>query len=336
MKFGKISTLRSSALAITCAWTLGLSGAVLAANNTEVDQKGRALTALGNRFTMLDRVAAQQTRVIFYRPATHTQPGAATVYVNGSHHASLIPGAYAELCMPPNKAEIGVRMVKVGDRPKDSLDTITVLTLNPGQTTFMRLREQGSSRVVLQPIAASEALAELQATREQIHTISRVPGAVECMDGGSSTATATPIAPATAPAAVMTKPQQINLEADALFAFGKSDPSGMTLAGRQSLDNLVSQIKGEYINIDRIHVIGHADPLGNQAINERLANDRAMTVREYLLSHGLQNTRITSQGKGSREPVLTTCSPVISPASVLCNKPNRRVVVEISGVHRGN
>jgi len=324
MKFAKFRSARATVLSMTCVWTLCLSGAALAVNNTESDHKALASMALGDKFSMFDRVAVLQTRVIFYRPATQTQPGAATVYVNGRHHASLVPGAYAELCMPPNKAEIGVRMVKVGDRPKDSLDTITVVTLNPGQTTFMRLREQGASRAVLQPVAASEALAELQLTREQIHTISRVPDAAQCIDSGPS------------PAPIIAKPQQINLAADALFAFSKSDPNSMTLTGRQSLDTLVSKIKAEYINIDRINVIGHADPLGNEAINERLANDRAMTVREYLLGHGLQNTRISSEGKGSREPVLRTCSPVLSPASVSCNKPNRRVVVEILGVHRGN
>jgi OmpA-OmpF porin, OOP family len=327
MKFAKSSSLQSVALIIACAW--GVSSHVWAADNNEV-VKNANLTMienpLGDRSAVFERIALQQTRLIVYRPASQTQQGSATVYVNGYYHTTLIPGGYAELCMPPNKAEVGVRRVRVGDRPKDRLDTITALDLNPGQTTFMRLQVQGAGSAMLQPLPASEAQVELQATRQQIHTISRVPDAMPCIDGGS--------APTSTPA--VTKSQQINLAADALFAFSKSDKSSITMAGRQSLDNLISRIKGDYVTIDRINVIGHADPLGNEALNERLAKERAITVRQYFLSHGLQNTRITGQSKGSREPLVTTCSKELSPASILCNQPNRRVMVEISGVQRTN
>lgn len=331
MKFAKLESLQSVVLAIACAG--GLAPYAFAADNNEAAKTSAASTIqapLGDSFSIFDRVTDKQTRVIFYRPTTQKQPGAATVYVNGRYHTSLIPGGYAELCMPPNKAEVGVRTVKVGDRPKDGLDTITALNLIAGQTTFVRVRESSTSRVALQPIASNEALAELKATRQQIHTISRVTDAQECIDGGSTPLT-TPV-----PTPAVAKPDQINLAADALFAFSKSDKNSMTAAGRQSLDNLISKIKAEYLSIERINVIGHADPLGNEALNERLANERALTVREYLLSHGLQNIRITGQSKGSREPVVTTCGRDLSPAAIQCNQPNRRVVVEISGVHRKN
>jgi len=322
MKLTKFGIVQSLVASVTCVLVLSLSTATLAATNTEASQGTSSIDKpLGDRFAMFERVPAQQTRVIFYRPKTQTLPGAATVYVNGYYHASLIPGGYAEICMPPNKAELGVRIVEAGRSPKDNLDTITAISLNGGQTTFMRVREQGSARAVLQPVAAAEALPEVQSTRQQIHTISRVPEATNCVDGGPA-----PV--------VAAKPQQINLAADALFAFGKSDRNSMSLAGRQSLDNLVGKIKGEYINLDRINVIGHADPLGNDTINERLSSERAITVRDYLLLNGLQGTRITGEGRGSREPVVTTCGRVQSPASVLCNQPNRRVVVEITGARR--
>ena len=331
MKFSKYGHLQSAllVLALACAGVLA-APAFAADNNNDVIKSNGVSTVeapLGDRFAMFDRVVARQTRVIFYRPTTQKQPGAATVYVNGYYHASLIPGAYAELCMPPIKAEIGVRMVKVGDRPKDNVQAITLQNLHAGQTTFMRLREAGAADTVFEPISANEALAELAPTRQQIHTISRVPDGQACIDAG-------PVAPEVA------KPpqqiQQINLAADALFAFGKSDSNSMTAAGRQSLDELVKKIKGEYLTIERINLIGHADPLGNEALNERLANERALSVRSYLLSHGLPNTRITGQSKGAREPLVTTCSNVQSPASIACNQPNRRVVVEILGVQRTN
>ncbi|MGV0962228.1 MAG: OmpA family protein [Limnohabitans sp.] len=322
MKFTKFGSLQSVVLALACAWSV--TPHALAADNQDAVKSNGISTIeapLGDRFSMAARIPARQTRVIFYRPTTQTQPGAATIYVNGNYHASLIAGAYAELCMVPNQAEIGVRMAKVGDRPKDNLEAITLQKLNAGQTTFMRLREAGTSGPVFEPIRSTEALAELQATRQQIHTISRVPDAQPCIDAGAAAPEVT---------------KQINLAADTLFAFGKSSINSMSLTGRQSLDDLVRKIKSEYLSVDHINLIGHSDPLGNEAYNERLANERALTVRTYLLSHGLPNTRITGQSKGAREPLVTTCSKVLSPASVLCNQPNRRVIVEVSGVQRSN
>lgn len=275
----------------------------------------------GEKFAMFESVAARQTRVVVYRPTSAPPVGAATVYINDHYHASLTPGGYFEVCLPPGGAELGVRMVDAGRRPKDNLDTITALNLNGGQTTFLRVREEGSARAVLQPVSKGAALLELQNTRQQIHTISRVAEVIECVEGGP-----TPV--------VAAKPQQINLAADALFAFGKSDRNSMSPAGRLSLDNLISQIKGQYMSIDRIHIVGHADPLGNESLNERLSSERALTVRDYLLSNGLQGTNVSGEGRGSREPVANQCSRVISPASVQCNQPNRRVMVEISGARR--
>jgi OOP family OmpA-OmpF porin len=332
MKLAKFRSLQS-VVVVACLWAVGASTSAFAAAASEVAKSGvvgSIENPLGDRFAMFDRITAQQTRVIFYRPVTQAQLGAATIYVNGYYHTSLIPGGYTELCMAPNKAELGVRIVENGRNPRDSLDTITAINLMAGQTTFMRLREPGYARAVLQPVAAATAQPELQTTRLQVHTISRLPDALECIDGGPAPAPA----PVVAPVAVNVKPQQINLAADALFAFSKSDKNSMTLTGRQSLDNLISKIKGEYITIDRINVIGHADPLGIEALNMRLASDRAITVRDYLLTNGLQNTRVTGEGRGSREPVVTSCSRVINPVSVLCNQPNRRVVVEISGARR--
>jgi len=279
----------------------------------------------GDKFSFFERVVPKQARVVVYRTQGGLQAGAATVFINDHYHASLTPGGYFEVCLPPGGAELGLRMVETGQRPKDSFDTITALNLSGGQTTFLRLREPSGARAVLLPVTQGDALPELQNTRQQIHTISRVPEAVECLEGGPAPVLETRLE---------TKPQQINLAADALFDFGKSDRNSMSAAGRLSLDKLISQIKAQYMRIDRIHVVGHADPLGNDLINDRLSNERALTVRDYLLSNGLQGTQVTGQGKGSREPIATQCSRVISPASVQCNQANRRVVVEITGARR--
>ncbi|PUE40222.1 hypothetical protein B9Z50_12250 [Limnohabitans sp. Bal53] len=299
---------------------------------------------LGQRFAMFERVAQHQSRIIIYRATGTNQPGAATVYVNDRYHASLIPGGYAQVCLPPGGAELGVRMVAVGRNPKDNLDSTTAINPKGGETSFLSVREQAGMLAVLQPVPAAQAMQELQGTRQQAHTISRVPNAEKCIDAGPAAPQVASQPIHQAAASVASQPihqaaasvalQQINLAADSLFAFGKSDLKSMSTAGRTSLDNLISQIKTPYLSIERVHIVGHADPLGSEVINDRLSTDRAKTVRDYLLVNGLQVSRIESEGRGSREPVVRHCGSVATAQAIACNQPNRRVAIELSGVRR--
>jgi len=274
----------------------------------------------GQKFAQAAQVVDSQTRMVFYRTRQSSSvPGAASIYVNGAYHASIIPGGYSELCMPPGSVELGLKSVEVGTNVKDNLDTITVIRNASAQTQFFRVQEAGRGRQVLQPVQATEALREIDGAREQTHTISRVIGAVECSINRNP-----------APAA----PQTITLAADALFAFGRSDLGAMSATGRASLDALVSRLRSEYIQLDRMNIIGHADPLGQPGPNERLSIDRANTVQQYLSQAGLGSVRMTSEGRGDREPVATQCGRVATPQAIACHAPNRRVVIDIAGARR--
>jgi outer membrane protein OmpA-like peptidoglycan-associated protein len=212
----------------------------------------------------------------------------------------------------------------VGSSPKDLLDTITAISLTPGQTHYLRVQQSGA-KPVLQPVAAAQALQELVGTREQLHTVSRV--AQTCMEVEA------PAAPAPAPAAP-TPAQTYALPADTLFAFDRSDRAGMTDNGTRAIDMLLARLKQDFIRIDRVSLIGHADPLGSPERNERLAIDRAQTVREYIASTGQLQAPITTEGRSSREPVVRHCGSVASARAIACNQPNRRVAIEVTGVRR--
>jgi OOP family OmpA-OmpF porin len=309
-------SLSLSLLMATGAWAQRSQREYIETNSAGVNAR---IEVLGNAYAQPFNIGAAQSRIVVYRPDSVTLPGATSVFVNGEYHTSLVRGAYSALCYAPSSVELGSRQTQVGDRPKDQLDTISALRLMPGQTHYLRVRET-NARPVLQPVPAAQAQQELQGLRYQLHTVSRVDAAQECQEG------AAPV--------VAAAPKQINLAADALFAFGKSDRNAISPAGRMSLDNLINRIKGEYVSIESIRIIGHADPLGNAALNDKLSNERAMTIREYLLANGLQGTRIAGEGRGSREPVVTNCPAMATPASIACNQPNRRVVVEINGAGR--
>jgi outer membrane protein OmpA-like peptidoglycan-associated protein len=100
------------------------------------------------------------------------------------------------------------------------------------------------------------------------------------------------------------------------------------------LDLLTARIRKDYARVDSVHVVGHADPLGSSAFNERLSVNRANTVRQYLKTNGQISAPVTSEGKGSRVLVETRCARQPTSAAIACNQVNRRVVTEVTGQRR--
>ena len=58
----------------------------------------------------------------------------------------------------------------------------------------------------------------------------------------------------------------------------------------------------EYPNIE-IEMSAHTDSKGSDEYNMTLSDNRAKSVREYILSKGIAAKRITSQGYGETKPV---------------------------------
>ena len=85
---------------------------------------------------------------------------------------------------------------------------------------------------------------------------------------------------------------------DVLFETGKAD---LRSGARTNLDKL-AQFLREYE--DRtIRIEGHTDSTGSDAINRRLSQQRADSVRDYLVSSGINGSRITAVGRSKDYPV---------------------------------
>ena len=52
-----------------------------------------------------------------------------------------------------------------------------------------------------------------------------------------------------------------------------------------------------------VRIVGHTDSTGSDAINDPLSVNRASSVRNYLVAHGVAGQRIAIDGRGSREPI---------------------------------
>ncbi|MDI9232355.1 OmpA family protein [Limnohabitans lacus] len=52
-----------------------------------------------------------------------------------------------------------------------------------------------------------------------------------------------------------------------------------------------------------VKIVGHTDNKGSDAINNPLSVNRAQSARDYLVGRGVSSSRISIDGRGSREPI---------------------------------
>jgi outer membrane protein OmpA-like peptidoglycan-associated protein len=58
----------------------------------------------------------------------------------------------------------------------------------------------------------------------------------------------------------------------------------------------------------KIEIAGHTDTIGNDAHNLKLSQERANTIRNYLMSKGIKATKLTAKGYGVTYPVADNSS----------------------------
>lgn len=81
----------------------------------------------------------------------------------------------------------------------------------------------------------------------------------------------------------------------------------------------VADVMNKYEDI-RIKVISHTDRRGTQAYNKTLSEERAKSTIEYLVSKGIDESRLEGEGRGEEEP-LVDCGADCTEAD---HKKNRR------------
>ncbi|MDD3478791.1 MAG: OmpA family protein [Paludibacteraceae bacterium] len=84
------------------------------------------------------------------------------------------------------------------------------------------------------------------------------------------------------------------------FDFGKAT---LKPESNEELDNMV-KILNENSKME-IQIAGHTDNVGSDDANMKLSDDRANAVRSYLISKGINETRITAKGFGETKPIAT-------------------------------
>ncbi|EGO95021.1 OmpA family protein, partial [Acidiphilium sp. PM] len=111
---------------------------------------------------------------------------------------------------------------------------------------------------------------------------------------------------------------KLNVPADAGFATGSA-----TLNPRlyPILDQLGQGLQQN--PTETVQIIGYTDSTGSNAINYPLSDNRAASVKTYLVSRGISGQRIATRGMGPQDPVASN-------ATAAGRAANRRVDIYVA------
>ena len=120
------------------------------------------------------------------------------------------------------------------------------------------------------------------------------------------------------PAAGVTQ-SKITLQADTLYDFDKAT---LKPEGKATLDKIARDL-GK-IKLEVIIAVGNTDSVGTDAYNMALGQRRAQSVKAYLVSKGVDGSRIYTESKGKSNPVASN-------ATAEGRAKNRRTDIEVVG-----
>lgn len=127
--------------------------------------------------------------------------------------------------------------------------------------------------------------------------------------------------------------QKYTLSAMDLFGFNKAE----LRMPQPKLDEIAHALNSDTdgnSKINNVMITGYTDRIGSAKYNLNLSERRAVAVKNYLISKGVDGNRLKTQGKGFADPVVM-CTNKKLPALIKCLAPNRRVEVEqITAVRR--
>lgn len=134
--------------------------------------------------------------------------------------------------------------------------------------------------------------------------------------------------------------ETISLSSNFLFGFDKYTlrPEAQT-----TLNELAQRLSGA--NVQSVRVEGHTDFMGSEAYNQRLSEQRAAAVVNYLTGRGVAAEKITAVGLGESQARMTEqCQNEVNnlgrrvsaarkrTALIACIEPDRRVDIRVTAV----
>ena len=86
------------------------------------------------------------------------------------------------------------------------------------------------------------------------------------------------------------------------------DSAQLTASSKLILDNVATTLKAPSNNNIAVQIGGHTDVVGTEAYNLMLSQQRAESVRQYLIGKGVDASRLRAEGFGTSQPLASNDS----------------------------
>src|SRR6187549_1662082 len=145
--------------------------------------------------------------------------------------------------------------------------------------------------------------------------------------------------PEAKPEAKKAKPEILNVEEKIELQGMPFAKAEMTADNKKELDAFLGGLRKankarSAVRFGAVVVTGHTDRIGGLKYNMKLSERRAVVVKDYLVSTGVDQKVIFWEGKAFKQPIPVTkfCDNKMKRKQLIeCLAPNRRVTVEIVG-----
>ncbi|MBF0751302.1 MULTISPECIES: OmpA family protein [Pasteurellaceae] len=251
------------------------------------------------------QINEDKSLAVFYRQNDVNGP-AVNIYVNGDYQASLLPNAYTSTMVCAGKSLFSSSFTsssKFGNRTAGMQ-----YNLPATKVSYIKVGQAANGKLTFTQMDAAIAEQEIAKLPRENQTLSRV-ATKDCNQ------------PKLLETAV--------LDADALFAFNKSEYKDMLPKSKQRISEFAQKVN-QMPGVASMTVIGHADPVGSAAYNKTLSQKRAESVKLSLQRSGVK-VPISAEGYGSSAPIVTNCDQFKGAERNKCNLPNRRVEIAVYG-----
>jgi hypothetical protein len=235
------------------------------------------IQALGPAFAPVQDVIDAQSRLIIYRAGGEgSGSGVITLHMDGRYHTSLQNGAFSMVCLNGVITNLQAQPGRSWARADPEREVSQSVVMSSGQTLYVRLSEPVVGRPKIEVVPLSVASQEIFATRQQIHSISRVPNAKPCIGKVRPTLAMAPD--------VLTLSVQTVQDASAMAA-------------------IVQRLAVQYAGLGRVevHVVGHVEDGATEANNQTLSASLAQEAKRQFAKSSDIFSPVTSEGRGSKD-----------------------------------
>jgi outer membrane protein OmpA-like peptidoglycan-associated protein len=236
----------------------------------------RSIThALGAGYVPVKELSSEQSRLVFYRPEEDGL-GVITLHIDGRYHTSLQNGAFSVICLDRALVNLQAQPGRSWARADPSREVSQNVVMSGGQTLFVRLTEALATRPRMDVVPSHVAEQEVQTTRQQTHSLSRVTLAKPCME-------------VTTPSLVFA-PEVVTL-------------SAQSAQDSAELAQLIKRLESRYRIFPNVslHIVGYAQDFETEARNDAFSKELASSVQRFWMSQSTQFAPITSEGRGSKD-----------------------------------